>query len=399
MRVLVFCQYYNPERFLLNEILPELVKRGHEITVITGIPNYPEGKIYPGYEDGKRNEEIVDGVRVLRCNIIPRGTSKIQLLLNYYSYMRKAQTRARRLEDVYDVVFLYQLTPIFQATPAVKYARKNKKSLLCYCLDLAPASGEDVAGKLNFLFSLYRRYSKWAYSNCDRIAVTSKGFINYLETVHGIPEERMIYLPQHAPDALISVDLHKEVEDGIPDFLFAGNIGFGARLDYVVEAAEKLKKQGLKFRVNFVGNGSDKQRLVEIVKEKKLGECVIFHNSVPMSDMDKIYRKADALLVSLRKGQVTVPSKVQAYMATGKPIFGSMDGSGYDLIRESGCGRCCPAEDAEGIASMMKDYILNPDQYNDCGEKGREYFRQNFTLTKYCDRLEELLQELTETMI
>ena len=391
MRVLVFCQYYYPEQFLLNEIAPELVKRGHEVTVITGLPNYPEGKICTGYE--KRFEEYINGVRVLRCNIIPRGKNKLHLMMNYFSYMRKATQKSLRLKGDYDVVFLYQLTPIFQAYPAIKYARKNNKNLLCYCLDLAPASGEEIFGKLNFLFSIYRKFSRWAYSNCDLIAVTSCGFIDYLYKTHGIPNEKVVYLPQHASDALAYADLGKKISDGITDFLFAGNIGFGARLDFVIEAAFLLKSDGFAFRINIVGDGRDKLRLMDLVKHKNLESYVFFHDSVPMNEMDKVYSRADALIVSLRKGQLTVPGKVQTYMATGKPIFGAMDGSGQELIREAKCGECCDAEDVNGIARMLENFISNPKRYEDCGRNGRLYFLKHFTLETYCNGLEKLLLE------
>lgn len=392
MKVLVFCQYYYPERFLLNEIAPELVKRGHEVTVITGMPNYPEGKIYHGYE--KKFEEEINGVKVLRCNIVPRGNSKLQLLINYLSYMRKATRKSKRLKGDFDVVFLYQLTPIFQAYPAIKYAMRNNKKILCYCLDLAPSSGEDVVGKRSFFFTLYRKFSQWAYTNCDRVAVTSRGFVEYLRDVHGIPETKMRYLPQHASDVLLYANLEKIRVDDVTDFLFAGNIGFGARMDLVIEAAYLLKEEGLKFRINIVGNGSDKHRLIDLVREKELEEYVIFHDPVPMNEMDKVYRTADALIVTLRKDQVTIPSKVQAYMATGKPIFGAMDGSGQELIREANCGECCNAEDVQGIVKMLRGFIRNPLKYEAYGKNGRIYFSKCFTLKTYCDELEKLLLEM-----
>lgn len=394
MKILIFCQYYYPERFLLNEIAPELARRGNEVTVITGIPNYPEGKIYPGYEDEARMEEIIDGVNVIRCNIIPRGHNKVQLLANYFSYMIKANKKARKLKDEYDIVFLYQLTPIFQAYPAIKFAKTHNIKLLCYCLDLAPASGEDVAVKVHFLFAFYRYFSRWAYSNCNKIAVTSKGFVDYLNSIHSIGKDKIIYLPQHASDSLLYEDLTKTHSDGVVDFMFAGNIGYGARLDYVIEASEILKRKGMKFRVNIVGDGSDKERLRSVVSDKHLNEYVFFFDSVPMSEMGKMYRMADALIVTLRKGQLTVPSKIQAYMATGKPILGAMDGSGKELIEEAQCGKCCPAEDVNGLAKLMGDYLSSPSKYALYGENGRDYFLKNFTLNIFCDSLEKLFTEM-----
>ena len=392
MKILIISQYYYPEQFLINDIAPELVRRGHQVTVVTGRPNYPVGKVFAGYEHGARATEIVEGVEVHRLPIMPRGSNKVQLLLNYFSYMVRANRAVKKLDGQFDVVFLYQLTPILQAYPAIKYARRNHVRLVCYCLDLAPLSGNEVAAFLKPMHSLYKRFSRWAYQGCDHVAVTSKDFIRYLEDVHDMPDDRLSYIPQHASEGLLSADLRKTETEGIPDFMFAGNIGTGARLDHIVYAAERLKQQGLTFRLNFVGDGSAKPMLEELVKRLQLEECVIFHGRVPMSEMENIYRKADVLMVTLRKGQITVPGKVQAYMATGKPILGAMDGSGQSLIKEAKCGMCVDAEDVEGIISMMSSYIIHPERFADCGDNGRKYFRENFLLETYMDKLTVLLE-------
>lgn len=393
MRILIFSQYYHPEQFLINEIAEGLVERGHKVSVITGLPNYPGGIVFPGYKSQSRRDEIINGVEVHRCSIIPRGSSKLHLILNYVSYMCKANARAKQLTDEYDVVFLYQLTPILQAYPAIKYAKKHKKRLICYCLDLAPASGEEFIKKRKLLFSLYKRFSKWAYSNCDCIAVTSKMFVDYLQQTHGISQQKIVYLPQHASDLLLKQDLTKHNADGIIDFMFAGSIGFGARLDHIIDAADNLRNMGIQFRIHFVGDGGDKAKLEEMVKMKELQEHVFFYDAVPMNQMVEMYRKADALVVSLRKGQLTVPGKVQAYMATGKPILGAMDGSGRDLIEEAKCGICVAAEDTKAITAMMKDYIDNPDAYYNYGLNGREFFIKHFTLNEFMNGFENLLED------
>ena len=391
MKILVISQYYYPEQFLINDIAPELVRRGHQVTVLTGCPNYPKGEIYKGYEDGKRAYEVIEGVEVIRCPITPRGKGKGHLLLNYISYMRLSHKKSHELDGKFDIVLLYQLTPISQAYPAVKFAKRNGVKLFCYCLDLAPLSGNSVAKFLKPMHSLYRNFSKWAYQGCDMIAVTSKDFIDYLHDLHGIPMSRLVYLPQHASEELLHFDLTKHEMGDVTDFMFAGNIGEGARLDHVVYAVERLKKMGHCLRMHFVGDGSAKSMLETLVDRLDLQDCVIFHGRVPMSEMADMYRKADALIVTLRKGQITVPGKVQAYMATGKPIIGAMDGSGKKMIEEVGCGRCVEAEDVQGIVSIMKEYIENPEEFAACGEKEKEYFKKHFMLSAYMDRLEELL--------
>lgn len=398
MKVLIFSQYYNPERFLLNSIAPELVKRGHEVTVITGVPNYPEGVIYPGYFN-KDQEEVIEGVKVIRCKIIPRGHTKIRLFMNYLSYMLAATQKAKKLKKQYDVVFLYQLTPIFQAYPAIYYAKNHRRKVLCYCLDLAPASGEDVIGRLKPLFKVYKNFSRWAYGNCDHIAVSSKLFKDYLADVHKIDTRKISYLPQHAPDDLLTMNLDKEKHDEVIDFMFAGNIGYGSRLDHFINVAKKLKTEGFQFRINIVGDGSDKSRLVKIVNELELNDVVFFHGSVPMSHMPDYYKKTDALLISLRKNQLTVPGKLQSYMATGKPVLASMDGSGREIINEAKCGICVDAENEIQILNMLKEYLTKPEQYIMYGIEGQRFFREHFTLNVFVNTLESILTELYRTTV
>ena len=395
MRILIFCQYYYPEQFLLNEIAPELVRRGHKVTVVTGRPNYPQGVVYDGYEKGKKSRETKDGVDIIRCQIVPRGHNKVQLLLNYFSYLRLANRASKKLDGQFDVVYLYQLTPILQAYPAIKYAKRNGVKLVCYCLDLAPLSGNKTAAFLKPMHDLYKRFSRWAYLNCDFIAVTSKDFINYLHNMHSIPLDRMEYLPQHASEGLLDADLSKTEDDGIKDFMFAGNIGVGARLEYVIKAIERLKEKGIRCRLNIVGDGTAKPKLEKMTKDLSLEDYVIFHGRVPMSEMGNIYKKADALVVTLRKEQITVPGKVQAYMATGKPILGSMNGSGKKMIEEAGCGFCANAEDEKGISDMFQDFIEHPEKYMACGENGRAFFRQNFIFSQHMDNLEKILKDYT----
>lgn len=383
MKILVVCEYYAPERVLITEIAERLVQEGHSVTVLTGKPNYgmPGGKVLKEYR--KRDVEEIGGVRILRCSVFGRGTNKVRLLLNYFSFMVNATRKAKRLSEEYDVVLCYQLTPIFQMHPAIRYCQAHHKRLLCYCLDLAPESGSMRIGKVPVVSTLYARYARWAYNQCDAIAVTSPTFVGYLHQKNGVPVEKLTYLPQHASPALLSQDLYHERGERA-EFMFAGNIGNGPRLETIVKAAAKLVQDGEKcFHVTFIGDGSAKEKLKALVKERQLESHVSFRNGVPMDQMADVYRSADVLLVTLRKGQITIPGKLQAYMATGKPIIGAMDGSGCDLIEQVGCGTCARAEDAEGLARKMKEYIDKPEAYSGMGERGRQYFAEHFSLDKY----------------
>ncbi len=398
MQILIVSEYYYPERFLITEIAERLVSDGHSVTVLTGLPNYgmPGGLVPKEYRLKSRQEEIINGVKVVRCSVLGRGKNKLRLFLNYFSYMRNATQIAKKLECNFDVVYCYQVTPIFQLHPAIHYCKKHNKKLVCYCLDLAPESGSGFVNKLPVLHQAYAKYAKWAYQQCDKIAVTSRAFIPYLNRVNDVREDAIVYLPQHASPELLNFDLtHKRAD--VAEFLFAGNIGNGPRLETIVYAAERLVKSGcLNFRVTFIGNGSAKERLMDIVKEKDIGTQVVFREGVPMNQMPEIYKEADVLLVTLRKGQITIPGKLQAYMATGKPIIGAMDGSGADLIKEAGCGMCASAEDVEQLADLMKKYIAESELFTDMGMRGREYFRSHFSLDTHMEGLMAILRNVQE---
>ena len=206
MKILLFCQYFYPEQFLINEIVQELSVLGHKVTVITGLPNYPSGVIDDSYKNNKRKHEQIFGAEVIRCPIIARGKNKLQLLLNYLSYMFLAKKEAFKLTNDYDVVMLYEMTPITQAYPAIKYCRKKKKKLFMYNCDLAPMCGEEYLGSKGIFHRIYGAFSSWTMNGCDVIGVTSKSFIDYNNRVNKVPVDKMIYLPQHASDTMINLD-------------------------------------------------------------------------------------------------------------------------------------------------------------------------------------------------
>ena len=392
MKLLFVSQYYTPEPFLISEITEELVKRGHEVTVLTGLPNYPSGVIAEGYKDKKLLRETIGGVEVVRAPIIPRGKNKLQLLINYFSFMRSANRVGKTLDKTFDLVISYELTPIFQVSPAVKIAERLGVKIMMYNLDLAPMAGSGVVGKIPGFSTYYKKFSKWAMNACDLVAVSSPSFIQYNHEVNGVPVEKMVYLPQHASDLMLGEDMSAQ-ENGIADFMFAGNIAGGTGLDTIVEAAALLSKEE-KFRIHIVGDGSYLETLKEKVKNEKLEDYFLFHGRYPMKEMPNLYRQADALLITLRPGQITIPAKLQNYMTTGKPIFGAMDGSGKDLIAEAECGLCVGAGDSHGLYENMKDYIRSPQKYEPCGKSGQDYFRAHFTLKHYVDKLLELANTL-----
>lgn len=389
MKILIFSQYYYPEQFQINEIAPELVRRGHEVTVVTGLPNYPSGEIDERYLNFKDEFEVIDGVKVIRCPIRPRKKGLFNLFLNYMSYMRLASKKVKKLEE-YDVVFSYQLSPITQVKPALKYKKKFDKKLIIYCLDLYPLSGSVHYKKIPFMYSYVHATSKKLYNSADIIAVSSETFIPYLNEVNQVVTNKMVYLPQHADSAMIDMDLRSE-DNGVVDFMFAGNIGRGPRLETLVKAVDLLRDES-NFKVHIVGDGSYLETLKNKVKESSLEDYFVFHGYHKRSEMPAFYKLADVLYISLRKGNFTLPAKFQTYLSTGKPIVGAIDGAACKIMDELHCGTYAPAENAQALAGVMRTYIQGTAPKVD-ERKIKEYFRQNYTLQRYVDKLEELLTD------
>ena len=393
MKILIVSQYYYPEQFQINEIAPELVKRGHQVTVLTGLPNYPKGEIYAGYEKGRRTEEI-NGVHVIRVNDLPRKTGAVHLFFNYLSFAVAGRKETKKL-GTFDLVLCYQLSPVSSLEPAILYARKNRVPLLAYCLDLWPESAK-AHTSVKLLYQAISVYSRRVYQKCDHIAVTSRPFIDYLEKINGIPKGKMSYIPQHADGTLLNTPIENE-ENGITDFMYAGNLGAGQTIDVIIRAAAEIKEKN--FVVHLVGDGSQRKALEELTGHLGIQDKIIFHGIKQREEMGFWYRKADVLLITLRGNNAvgnTMPGKLQAYMAAGKPILGAINGAASEVIRESKCGKCVSAGDYKGLSALMAECIDHPEHFADCGTNAQRYFQEHFTLNIFTERLERLMKDMVK---
>lgn len=391
-RILVVTQYYYPEPFRINEICEELVNRGHNVTVLTGIPNYPDGEIYSGYINSN-SEEIINGVKIIRCASRPRYKGYLNLFLNYLSFYYAANRRLKHIKGNFDIVYTYQLSPITSSIPAVKYAKKKKIPLLMYCLDLWP---ESIVGQIsgnNYIFKMVRRLSKKIYKSCDRILVTSPSFTGYLGRVCGVKTKVMRYVPQHANDVLPLIK--NEKHDGL-NFVFMGNVGISQNVQCFIKACSHIKDRH-DFKIHIIGSGAMLEEVISLAKELKVDDSVIFHGRKPKSDMPQYYGIADVCLVSLRdEGAVswTIPGKVQEYMSAGKPILASISGDTEFIINDARCGKALKNDDIEGIAETIQEWVKNPSVLKDMGKSSRWYYEEHFTLKKHVDVLELELNNL-----
>lgn len=402
MKILVVCQYYYPEPFRISDICEELVKNGNEVTVLTGIPNYPEGIIYEGYGNGDKRDEYINGVHIIRCYTIPRKKGAFYRLLNYYSYAISSSLKilfnSVKAADgsEFDVVFVNQLSPVMMAYAGMLYKWKHNKKLVLYCLDLWPESLAAGGIKKNSLiYKLFDRISGQIYKSCDLILVTSKSFIGYLSQKFAISKNSFTYLPQYAEDLFENVASKAEAKKTI-DFVFAGNIGTLQSVDTIIEAAELLKdNKQLLFHI--VGGGIELASLQDEVKAKNL-ENVIFYGRRPVEEMPKFYSMADAMLVTLTGDpllSLTLPGKVQSYMAAGKAIIGAIDGETKTIVEEAQCGFISKSGDSKALAeSILRFSSLSDEDKELMGLKARIYYTDKFSKNMFFKLLKDCLLRL-----
>lgn len=385
MKILVICQHYYPEPFRIADVCEELARRGHEVFVVTGVPNYPEGEIYKDYKRGKRRDETINGVRVHRCYTIGRRHGAFFRFLNYYSFAISSKRYVKKLKEDFDLVFVNQLSPVMMANAGIAYKKKHDKKLVLYCLDLWPESL--TAGSVSrgsFLYKHYKKVSRKIYLQADKLLATSKMFLDYFGTEFNIKDVE--YLPQYAEDEFLPEKCKKE-QNGFTDLMFAGNVGAAQSVETIINAARILKdEKNLRFHI--VGEGSE----LENIKRAATGlNNVIFYGRQAFSDMPKFYSMADAMLLTLSANPVlsyTLPGKAQTYMAAGKPIIAAIGGEAKRVIEEADCGYCCESENTESLVENIKKFIDCKNK-QELGDNARKYYEEHFAKNKFFDKLQD----------
>ena len=403
MKLCIFTNHFYPEDFKVNDIAFELNKKGLDVTVITAIPDYPKGKFFDGYSLFKRRKEIVNGVKVIRLPIIPRGKGgAIRLVLNYISYFICSCifTFFHAFKNKYDAVFVHLTSPFFIGIPAVHLKKRQDIPLYFWTLDLWPESLISAAGISHpFIINPQNKMVSNVYKNCDKILISSKGFEKSI-CEKGDFKDKLVYFPNWAES--VTPDNSFNVKDITPFdsnenfiLLFAGNLGEAQNLDVVIETASRLK-ENTNIKFVFLGDGRRREHLENLMHEKKLNDTVFFLGRYPLETMPVFMNEASALLFSLKDElcfNLTVPAKVQFYMAQGKPILAMINGDGADLVNETNCGYVAPANDVDAfVDAINKMYELSKDELNQLGMNGKKYYEENFTKEQRIEQLLEILR-------
>ena len=397
-RILLVTQYFQPENFKCNDIAFDMQRRGNDVTVLTAIPNYPQGKFFDGYGLFKRRTEVINGVKVIRGFVIPRGKGgKICLSLNYLSYLVSSCIMALylALRHRYDAIFVHQVSPVTIGVAATLVKKIQRIPMYFWVLDLWPESLTAAVGLRNrYVLGSFAKMTQWFYRNSDKILISSKGFEKSI-CQKGNFADKIIYFPNWIDSALTTTSdvATPEVPDGFVA-MFAGNIGASQDFDSILSGAEQLKSHS-NIHIVIVGNGRDRERVEGEIARRQLTDTVHCVGSYPLEAMPATFAKADVLFAALKDEEIfalTVPAKIQAYMSAGKPIVTMINGEAKELIESVGCGVAVRSGDADGFAKALLSLSqMSQAEREAMGVNGVEFAKTHFDFNGQMNLLEDIL--------
>lgn len=383
--ILIVSQYFYPENFRINDIAVEWVKRGYKVTVLTGIPNYPQGKFYKGYNLFKKRNECWNGIDIIRIPLVARGKTSVGMVMNYFSFVVSGFFWKCFTKIKADLVFTFEVSPMTQALIGVWYSQKYKIPNYLYVQDLWPENVEMVTGITSPI--VIRPISKmvnYIYRNCDEIFATSPSFVREIQK--RVPEraEKVLYWPQYAEEFYSPTEEKSDLipQDDVLNITFTGNIGTAQGLDILPQTAKLLKEQDVKVRFNIVGDGRNKAHLIACIKESDVEEYFNLIGWQPATSIPSILSASDAAFLSFANNALyskTIPAKLQSYMACGIPILASACGETKCIIEEANCGLVADINQRENMADTIISFLnTSKDRRDDMKLNAINYYRTYF---------------------
>lgn len=408
MQLLVVTQYFWPENFKVNDLVAELVRRGHQVTVLTGLPNYPDGAVFRQYNAAPEQYSLYDGAQVVRVPIFPRGKGSLRLILNYLAFALSAsilgpwKLRGKR----FDAIFVYEPSPITVGIPSSVLRWIKGAPVVFWVQDLWPETLQAIGViRSPLLLHAVGKLVSFIYKRCDLILSQSRSFIPQIQK-YAVPQSRIVYFPGWSESIfdLAKVDGAPEVplNENAFNVMFAGNIGEAQDFHAILAAAERVKDEP-RIRWLIVGDGRMADWVKQEIRRRHLGDNVLMLGRYPLERMPSFFKHADALLVSLKDEPIfsmTIPSKLQSYLASGIPVVAMMNGEGADVVVRSGAGLACQAGDDAGLASAVVTLSNMTEQERAfIGSKGLEISKLEFNREALISQLECFFMELTETNV
>ena len=406
MKLLVVTQYFFPEDFRINELVSDFVKRGHEVTILTGRPNYPEGIIFEEYANNKKRFNQFSGSKIIRCPIPSRGSSKISLILNYIAFIFFGTIYGLHVakNDKFDNIFVFEPSPITVCLPAIFIKKIFRIPVTFWVLDLWPDTLEAVGilKRKTITWNILDKLVKFIYNNCDLILGQSRGFVQEIKkyssndaNVQFFPNwiEEVYSKPISSKTGLISED------PTILKIIFAGNIGEAQDFPTIVSAIKAASKEQ-KILLYVLGDGRFKKNLKRLIQINDLQNNIILLGRYPTTDMPTFFHEADALLVSLKSNHIldkTIPGKVQSYLNSNKPVLAVLSGEGASVIKNAGSGFVSKPGDADSLATSIKHLaLLSNEERQAMGISGYAYAQEHFKKEKILDELEFWMLQLVK---
>lgn len=378
--ILVVSQYFYPEQFRINDICTEWVRRGYQVTVLTGIPNYPQGKYFEGYDLVHKRTEEWNGISITRIPLVPRGHSSISLVANYFSFVLSGYVWKCLTKIKADYVFTFEVSPMTQALVGVWYAKKNNIPHYLYVQDLWPENVETVTGiHSSLVLKPIRKMVRYIYKNCSHIFATSPSFVKEI-CKQGVPEEKVHYWPQYAEE--FYRPMKKRPVPDIPDdgsfkIIFTGNIGTAQGLEILPRTAELLKAEKVKFVM--VGDGRYLETFNNEVKKRSVQDKFIMIPRKPAEKIPELLAACDVAFLSFQDEELwtmTIPAKLQSYMACGMPVIAAAKGETERIIEEAECGKSCEIGNPAALAEAVKE--MKKKELSVMRKNSRSYFEENF---------------------
>jgi len=403
-RILILTNHFYPENFRVNDVAFELAGKNFEVTVLTGIPNYPQGKFYKGYGLLKKRKEIIKGVKVIRVPLIPRGKDNLFMLtLNYisYAFFLFIWSFFLALFRRFDLVFVHHTSPIFLGLSAVLVKRMQKIKMYFWNLDLWPESVTETTGfNIGFVMKVLNKIVRFIYQNSDKILISSRAFSQSMIS-KGADENRLIYFPNWAEDVFLNSEFgavnlnnYKIAQDSLK-IMFAGNIGAAQDMENVMRAIELASHESYPISWIFIGEGRKLDWMKNRVDELHLEKNVFFLGQHPVVLMPSYFQTADVMLISLKNEKIfsyTAPAKIQAYMASAKPILAMINGEGASIIEEAKCGLTGMAGDADTLVeNALKFARMSIEERKEMGKNGFRYYQNYFSKDRAYKTLFELI--------
>lgn len=400
--ILVICQVFYPEQFRINDMCCEWVKRGYQVTVVTGIPNYPQGKFYDGYGFFKKRKEHWNGIDIIRIPLIPRGNNALGLILNYISFPISGFFWKTFTKIKSDYVFMFETSPMTQCVIGVWYAKKYRVPLYLYAQDLWPENVEVVTGIKNpLVIEPIQKMVDYIYKNCTEIFVTSPSFVKAVcNRKVRVPKEKVHYWPQYAEE--FYVPLPKAGAKEIPDndafkIMFTGNVGYAQGLDILPKTARILKEHGKKVLFCIVGEGRYLEEFKAEIQKLQVEEMFCMIPRQPATEIPRLLAASDAAFLSFMETklfEMTIPAKLQSYMACGMPVIAAASGESKRVITEASCGVCSPSGDAKALAASIEKMMeCSREELQKMRENARNYFDAHFDKKKLLGEMEQYFRK------